>query len=249
MTRAPRPRAHVGVFGGTFNPVHVGHLRAAEEVVEALGLDRMVFVPSGQPPHKAGTDDDPIAPARDRLAWTRLAVRDNPRFEVDPLEVERGGSSYSVETLRAISRRTHPERPVFVIGLDAFRELHTWREPDALLSLAHFAVVSRPPFSAGTTPDGGPASLRAWLPEDLGDEIELEAGGLQGRHRRAGTWVRLLEIHALDVSSSGIRARIRAGGSVRYLIPDPPLTEVLKSGAYAGGDRSTGGTGDGHGNG
>jgi nicotinate-nucleotide adenylyltransferase len=234
------PRALVGVFGGTFNPIHVGHLRAAEEVADALALARVIFVPSAEPPHKAGSAADPIAPARDRLAWVRLAARDNPRFEVDPIEVDRGGSSYSVETLRAIGARTRPERPVFVIGLDAFREIDTWREPEALLGLAHFAVITRPPFAPRA--GGGRASLADWLPPALRPELELSPGGLSARHRRAGTWIGLLDIHALDVSSSDIRARLREGRSVRYLIPEPALEEILKSGAYAAGAGAPGGT-------
>ncbi len=225
---APR----VGILGGTFNPIHVGHLRAAEEVVEALGLERMLFVPSALPPHKRPTGDDPIAPAEDRLAWVRLAVRDNPRFEVDALEIERGGSSYSVETLRAIGARIAPELPVFVIGRDAFLEIGSWREPEALFALAHFAVITRPPYAGETAPDGRPGTLADWLPPGLRDAVDLDPGGLSGRHREAGTRVALLEIGALDVSASDIRTRLRDGRSVRYLIPDAVLHEIEKSGVY-----------------
>ena len=211
----------------------MGHLRAAEEVIEALELERMVFVPSSQPPHKPGKSGDPIAAPADRLTWLRAALRDNPRFEVDPLEVERGGPSFSVDTLRALADRLAPERPVFVIGRDAFREIGSWREPQALFTLAHFAVISRP----GSNPRGGGAgaSLDAWLPESLRGDLELDASGLVARHRRAGTWLRLLEIAALDVSASEIRARLRAGRSVRYLLPEAIHDEVVKSGVYTDG--------------
>jgi nicotinate-nucleotide adenylyltransferase len=217
--------AHVGIFGGTFNPIHVGHLRAAEEVVEALRLERMIFVPSAQPPHKAGTQRDPIAPAAQRLAWVRAAVAGNPRFEVDPIECERAGPSYSVETLRAIGRRVAPELPVFAIGQDAFAEVGTWREPEALFTLAHFAIFTRPPVAKG--------SLAEWLPAVVKGEIALASDGLSGKHRRAGTWLRLLEIPALDVSASDIRARLRQGRSVRYLLPEPVREAVERSGVYA----------------
>jgi nicotinate-nucleotide adenylyltransferase len=216
--------ARVGIFGGTFNPIHVGHLRAAEEVVEALGLERLIFVPCAQPPHKRTLDGDPIAPARARLAWVSLAVADNCRFGVDPLEVERGGPSYSVDTLRAIGARTRPELPVFVLGQDAFLDVGTWREPAALFTLAHFAVITRPPSAAG--------SLADWLPEAVRPDVELAPDGRSGRHLRAGTWLRVLEITALDVSASDIRRRLREGRSVRYLLPEGVRRAVTESGVY-----------------
>jgi nicotinate-nucleotide adenylyltransferase len=221
MTRSSR----VGIYGGTFNPIHIGHLRAAEEVAEALALERVIFVPSAQPPHKHTSKEDPIAPAADRLAWVRMAIADNPRFEVDPLEVERGGSSFSVETLRTIGRKTAPELPVFIIGHDAFVDLGTWREPEMLLTLANFAVTTRPPAAKG--------SLAEWLPSIYEDEVEIARDGLAGRHQTAGTWIRLVEISGLDVSSSDIRARLREGRSVRYLIPEAVAEAIAQSGTFA----------------
>jgi len=229
MTRAAR----LGIFGGTFNPIHVGHLRAAEEVAEALELERVVFVPSAHPPHKAASADDPIAPAADRLAWVRAAVADNPRFEVDALEVERGGASFAVETLRAMGRRTAPDLPVFIMGHDAFVELGSWREPETLLQLAHFAVTTRPPVAKG--------SLREWLPAVFEDAVEIAPDGLSGCHRSAGTWIRVLEISLIDISSSDIRSRLRRGRSVRYLIPDRVVDAITQSGAYTGGKNVTNG--------
>jgi nicotinate-nucleotide adenylyltransferase len=217
----------LGVFGGTFNPIHVGHLRAADEIVEALGLERMLFVPSARPPHKTDegeSRDDTIAPAADRLEWVRLAIADNSRFEVDPIEVERAGPSYLVDTLRVVAKRTAPEHPVFVVGRDAFQEIGDWREPRTLFQLAHFAVITRPPLRDGTLAD--------WLPDCVRDDIELAADGLSGHHRTAGSWVRLLATTALDVSASAIRARLREGLSTRYLMPEPVRRAVLASGCY-----------------
>jgi nicotinate-nucleotide adenylyltransferase len=219
MSGAPR----VGIFGGTFNPIHLGHLRAAEEVTEALALERMIFVPSGEPPHKTASARDPIAPAALRLAWVRAAIADNPRFELDALEVERGGASYSVETLRTLGGRIAPELPVFVLGVDAFAEVDTWREPDALFTLAHFAVISRP---------RRPNPVH-WLPDRVRDAFELSGDGLSARHRGCGTWVRRLEIAALDISASDLRARLRRGRSVRYLLPEAVREDVLRSRVYA----------------
>jgi nicotinate-nucleotide adenylyltransferase len=218
--------ARVGIYGGTFNPIHLGHLRAAEEVVEELGLERIVFVPSAQPPHKSSTSFDPVAPASERLAWVRAATRDNPRFEVDALEIERGGPSFSVETLRTLGARLAPERPVFVLGWDAFVEIGTWREPEALFAMAHIAVTTRPPAVAG--------SLAQWLPEGVRAQLQLAPDGRSGRHRSAGTWLRFVPISALDVSASDIRARLRKGRSIRYLVPETVREAVEQSETYAG---------------
>jgi nicotinate-nucleotide adenylyltransferase len=210
----------IGVFGGTFNPIHVGHLRAAEEVAEALELEKVLFVPSAEPPHK---DERALAPAALRLEWVRAAVEGNPRFEAEPLEVERGGRSYSVDTLRALAARVAKQRLVFVIGCDAFAEIGSWREPEALFELTNFAVMTRPPALD--------ARLADWLPPAAGRAFELGEDGV-GRHRSAGTWLRLVEISALDVSASDLRARLREGRSVRYLLPEAIRRAVLESGVY-----------------
>ncbi len=219
----------VGVYGGTFNPIHLGHLRAAEEVVEALELERMVFVPSARPPHKRD-DDEMIAPAADRLEWARLAVRDNPRFEVDPIELERSGPSFLVDTLHEFRRRLSPALPVFTLGHDAFAEIASWREPAKLFGLAHFAILTRPPTRSG--------SLSDWLPDFMREEIELAADGRSGRHRKAETWIRMIEITGLDISASRIRRLIRQGASTRYLLPEAARATIEGSGYYA--DRQRG---------
>lgn len=229
-TQSTRAGGRLGVFGGTFNPIHVGHLRAAEEVCELLGLERLLFVPSARPPHKSDASNsdtaaDVIAPAAARLSWVRLAVAGNAHFEADPIEVERAGPSFLVDTLRAIGERTAPERPVFVVGRDAFQEIGEWREPRTLFELADFAVMTRPPLRDGTLAD--------WLPACVRDDIELAADGLSGRHRSAGSWVRLLAITALEVSASAIRARLREERSTRYLMPEAVERAVLQSGCYA----------------
>jgi len=153
----------------------------------------------------------------------RLATRDNPRFGVDAIEVERGGRSYSIDTLRALAPRLGPERPVFLIGHDAFALMDTWREPEAIFALAHLAVVVRPPALAG--------SLASWLPKRVRDDVEVEPGGAGARHR-SGSWVRLLEIAGLEVSASDLRARLRSGSSVRYLLPEGVRQAVLDSGVF-----------------
>jgi nicotinate-nucleotide adenylyltransferase len=210
----------LGVFGGTFNPIHLGHLRAAEQVVELLGLDRLLFVPSGTPPHKR---EERLAPARVRLDWVRRAAAGNKRFEVDALEVERGGPSFSVDTLRAIGARVAPRKPVFVIGSDALVELASWREPATILELAHLAVVARRE-AAG--------ALAERFPPALVPALELAPDGRSARHRSAGSWVRWLEIDVLPISATDVRDRLRAGRSVRYLVPEAIHDDVVASGVY-----------------
>lgn len=225
MTAALEP-ASTGLFGGTFNPIHLGHLRVAEEAAEQLGLERVVFIPAATPPHKAPSPDDVLAPAQARLEWVRAAVAGNPRFEVDPLEIERDGLSFSVDTLRHYGEKLAPARPVFLIGQDAFAEIGSWREPEALFALAHFVVLTRPPERGAT--------LREGLPASLAGEIALAPDARSGIHRRSGTWIRLLPVPLLQISASEIRARLRAGRSVRYLLPDPVHDAVLRSRVYAG---------------
>ena len=219
-------QARIGIFGGTFNPIHIGHLRAAEEVVGALRLERMIFVPSADPPHKFDVPGDRLAPAEARLQWVELAIRSNPRFEVDALEVERGGASFSVDTLRTIGERIAPEKPVFTIGQDAFVEIDSWREPEALFELANFAVITRPPVAL--------ASLADWLPRCIRNIVEPDQSGEFALYHRAGTWIRLVQIPALDISSSDVRIRMRDGESVRYLLPPDVEEAVEKSGVYLG---------------
>jgi nicotinate-nucleotide adenylyltransferase len=224
-----------GVFGGTFNPIHLGHLRAAEETCELLGLERMLFVPAADPPLKRGGEMI-LAPAAQRLRWVELAIRDNPRFAADDLELRREGPSYAVDTMRVLAERLAPERPVFVVGRDAFAEIHIWREPKTLLTLCDFAVMSRP-SAPGEDPDGSGETLRGetlrdWMPGELAPEFTFDPAGQEARHREADTWVRRVAIQALDISATDVRRRLREGRSVRYLLPEAVRDAVTSSKAY-----------------
>lgn len=221
----------VGIYGGTFNPIHLGHLRAAEEVAEALGLERVLFVPSGEPPHKrAGRDGDgeldPIAASALRLEWVRAAVAGNPRFEVSTVEIERPGPSYLVETLLRLRESLAPARRVFILGRDAFQEMGGWREPERLLTLADFAVTTRPPIEPTTD------RLDLWLPACARSDFEVASDGRSAVHREAGTRIHLVPITAVDISATDIRARVRAGRSIRYLVPDAVREAIERSGIY-----------------
>lgn len=211
----------IGVLGGTFNPIHLGHLRAAEEVAEALALDRVLLVPSAQPPHKAGGDG--LAPGALRLAWVEAACADNPRLAASDIEVARGGASYTVDTLRALAEQS-AARPVFIIGSDAFAELATWREPKQLFALADFAVIARP---------GTAGRLADWIPDALRGEFALDPAGETARHRATGGQLRAVAISALAISSSEIRDRVRTGRSIRYLVPEPVRRDIEARGVYS----------------
>jgi nicotinate-nucleotide adenylyltransferase len=214
----------IGVLGGTFNPIHLGHLRAAEEVAEALGLARVLLVPSAQPPHKASGAGFPLAPGAQRLAWVGAACAGNPLLSACDLEVARGGASYTVDTLRAIAESHGPARPVFIIGSDAFAELDSWREPKQLFALAEFAVIARP---------GTSGRLSDWIPDSLRADFELDPGGESATHRATGGSLRALTIPALAISSSDIRERVRRGRSIRYLVPEAVRRDIEASGIYA----------------
>jgi nicotinate-nucleotide adenylyltransferase len=141
MGRGKRYMDRLGILGGTFNPIHVAHLSIAEQVGEARGLGKVLFVPAHIPPHKDSPD---IAPAEDRYRMTVLATESNPRFEVSRIEVDRSGTSFTKDTLRELLKK-YPGRELFyIIGSDAVAELPTWREPDVVVKLAKLLVVNRP---------------------------------------------------------------------------------------------------------
>jgi nicotinate-nucleotide adenylyltransferase len=190
----------IGVFGGTFDPIHIAHLAVAEEAAEGLGLERVLFIPAGQPPHKPGRD---ITPAEDRLAMVELAIASNERFEIDRLEIERTGPSYTVDTLEALrsSRVAAGASPdlTLILSAEAFLGLMTWREPRRILELARVVVAPRDGF-----PDAGPGFLARHLPD---------RPDLAGR-------ATFLDAPRLRLSSSELRARGASGRSLRYLVPD-----------------------------
>lgn len=197
----------LGVFGGTFDPVHLAHLRCAEEAREALKLDRVLFVPAANPPHKPGRQ---LTPGEHRLAMVRLALAGNRAFRASSIEIDRPGHSYSVDTLRLLRKRLPPSTEiVFLLGIDAFREIHTWKEYRALFALADLAVLSRPPHRV--------SSLRGLLLVATRRDFCYE--NPQTLRHVSGSRVRFLRLTALDISASAIRQRIDCGQSVRYLVP------------------------------
>jgi nicotinate-nucleotide adenylyltransferase len=202
-----------GVFGGTFNPVHLAHLCLAEAAREALGLSRVCFVPAAVPPLKHRG----LAAASERLEMVRLATASNAAFEALDLELERPGPSYSVDTLRELQGRA----PLwFLIGSDALRELDLWHRPDELLGLASLGVVCRP---------GSEGPLLELLPERFRGQFRE---GERGLEHESGREVRAIPFSALEISASEIRARRASGRSIRYLVPDAVLDYIEKHGLY-----------------
>jgi nicotinate-nucleotide adenylyltransferase len=194
----------VGLLGGTFNPPHLGHLVMAQEAHEQLGLDRVLLVPVAVPPHKEA-EADPGAEARVRLA--ELAVGDDDRFGVSRIEVDRGGPSFTVDTLRALHERAPEDDLTFIVGGDMAHSLPSWRAPEAVLELATLAVAER-------------EGVRR---EDLARRLEPLHGGDR---------VTFFDMPRLDVSSSAIRRRVAAGRSIRYLVPDAVARAVIDGGLY-----------------
>ncbi len=209
-------RSRIGIFGGTFDPVHLAHLRAALEVLEALDLDEMRFMPCNVPPHR----QRPVASAAERLEMVRLAVADEPRFDVDARELDREGPSYSVDTLASL-REEYPDAALcLLMGMDQFQALTTWDRWESIPARAHVVVMHRPGW---TRPDAG--TLAPVL------AAGMEAGALRLREERAGAVV-FVPITPLDVSSTAIRGLVAAGRDVRYLVPDSVRARMLSSGCY-----------------
>ncbi|MFQ5666970.1 MAG: nicotinate-nucleotide adenylyltransferase [Candidatus Binatia bacterium] len=203
---APRER-RVGILGGTFNPIHIGHLRSAEEVREEQHLDRVLFVPSATPPHKR---TDGLVAARHRLAMVQRAIAGNPYFRVSTIEIDRRGRSYSVDTLRCLRARMRHTRFFFIMGIDAFREIATWKDYRSIFLLCDLVVTSRPPVAA--------PALRAALPVAVRREFCYRLPGSVLEHS-TGHQVIFQRVSGLAVSASAIRHRLGHRLSVRYLLP------------------------------
>lgn len=185
----------LGIFGGTFNPVHLGHLIMAQDAIEAFDLGRVVFVPCATPPHKPGVA---LAPAAHRLAMLESAIEGDLRLEVSDLEIQRGGTSYTIDTLRALATENPGVELVFIIGADSLVELHLWRSIDELLGLCRVVTIARPGVNLEAL-KAADLKLGAPWPEKLLADV------------RTG--------HLVNVSSTDIRYRVAEGMSIRYLVP------------------------------
>ncbi len=207
----------LGIFGGTFDPIHNGHLRTAFELAECLDLERVLFVPAADPPHRPV----PRVPAAQRLEFVRAAIADEPRFTLDERELRRGGRSYTVLTLEELRAEVGPRPLVLCLGMDAFLGLPTWHRWTELTSLAHLAVAHRPGFAP---PAAGP----------LGELVARRLAAMPGELAAtpagrvfffAGTQV--------ELSATELRSVLESGRDPRYLMPEPVRRMILDTGAYA----------------
>ncbi len=209
----------LGIFGGTFDPIHVAHLRTAEEAREALALDRVELVLSATPPHKAPGTQASLAHRRRML---ELAVAGNPLLAPNLSELEREGPSYSIDTIRAVQARQPDAALTFILGADAFAEIGTWKDYDDLLGLCDFCVISRPGARDGEVP----IAVEKSFCYDPSRGVYVH---------RSGRALRFLPVTALMISASDIRRRCAAGRSIRYLVPDAVAAYVAANGLYDSG--------------
>ncbi len=219
------PFTRIGLLGGTFNPVHNCHLSIAGHAQEALSLDRVLFIPSGVPPHKSR---DSLAPAHHRLRMVQHAVAGLPGFTVSDVEANAPDTSYTIDTVRTL-RETVKGEFWFIIGLDAFLEIEGWKSAETLLTLTNFLVLSRPhvPFSR--------VAALALLPSLPGEQLERLDDGHQRRlDLPVGpqATITFLRIDPCDVSSSTVRERIRTGADVADWLPPPVHSYIIRHNLY-----------------
>lgn len=210
----------IGIFGGTFNPIHLAHLRIAEEIRERFDLGKVIFVPAATPPHKPLADDLSFV---HRLKMVEMAVRGNRHFSVSDLEGKRSGKSYSIDTLHEF-RKMYPRDEFFLImGSDSFAEFGTWKEYAAIFSCCNIVTITRP---------GADITLMEALPVDIAHEFCYHEAEKRLSHR-SGYSVYAVEGTQLDISSTNIRALVRMGRSIKYLVPQTVERYIIRQRFYA----------------
>ncbi|MDU1176559.1 MAG: nicotinate-nucleotide adenylyltransferase [Peptoniphilus harei] len=196
-----------GIFGGSFNPIHYGHLMICEYIKEEMGLDKVIFIPTGNPPHK-----DLGVSAEDRYEMVRLAISPNPDFEISDIETTRVNLSYTVDTIRELKKIYKEEKLYFLIGLDSLFQLKTWKKIGDLSQEIEFVVALRPGYIDK---------------EEINREIDF-------LRENFGTRINLIKTPLYEISSTDLRDRIHEGKSLRYLIPKKVLDYIEESGFYKG---------------
>jgi nicotinate-nucleotide adenylyltransferase len=202
----------IGILGGTFDPIHFGHLRLAQEVADALSLTQIRFIPGGTPPHRAL----PQTPAGDRVAMVRLAIDGNPLFALDERETRRSGKSYTFDTLNELRAELGANCPlVLLMGADAFLGFETWHRWQEIFGLTHIAVAHRPGSGLGE------------MPAALAREFaQRRTHDTQAVHRAAAGIIVEVPITALDISATAVRAMVRAQRSANYLLPPAVIRHI-----------------------
>lgn len=211
----------VGLFGGTFNPIHLGHLRSAEEVRELFNLKQVIFIPSANPPHKQGKDI--ISPIH-RMEMVNIAIEENQSFSVSDIEIKRQGKSYSIETIDHIRQINDSDLTLFfIIGIDAFTEISTWKDYTNLFSRCNFVVTTRPGYSL--------TNLEIVLPADVAGNFTYSSKEDRFIHP-SNFSLYFRDITNLDISSSVVRKRIKENRSVRYFLPEKVIEYIQGHGLY-----------------
>lgn len=193
-----------GIFGGTFDPIHYGHLVAAEEARVVLGLERVLIVPAGQPPHKSAW---PITAAEHRVAMVRLAIASNPHFVLSRVDLDRPGPHYSVDMVSRLRRELGPGELYFIVGMDSLMQLPTWHEPERLMGLCYVVGVNRPGYTYSLAP------------------LEAVVPGISAH-------IRVLEAPQLEIASSEIQERVRSGLPIKYQLPDSVEQYIMEHRLY-----------------
>jgi nicotinate-nucleotide adenylyltransferase len=216
-------RSLIGIFGGTFDPIHYGHLRIAEEVAEMIHVRKVHFIPAGCPRLRC----PPKASLQHRAAMVGLAIQDNPRFILDEREIRRPGVSYSVESLRELKQELGEDVTLcFVTGADAFMNLASWHKWRELFGLCHFIIAARPGHVLSENPD--------ILSQELGTECAPRwVSSVDSLRHATSGMIFIAQTTLLDISATVIRARVAAGKSIRYLIPDAALDYIAANHLYS----------------
>ena len=210
-----------GLLGGTFDPIHLGHLRCAEEILEIFNLNRIILTPASKPPHKIEAD---ITTFYHREQMVRLAIEGNPSFSFSDVENQQKGKSYSVHTIEYFLEKYLKQLELhFIVGQDAFHAIQTWREWEKLLLLCNFVVMTRPGYEN--------KGLKGILPPRFASQFLYDADQ-KGFRGPTGHTLFFREVTFLDISSSNIRQRIKEGKSITYLVPDAVRHYISKNNLY-----------------
>ena len=196
----------IGIMGGTFNPIHIGHLIIAEMAYKQFNLDKVMFMPASKPPHKL---DEEILEDVKRVAMVKLAINDNPHFELSLMEINRQGISYTAQTLEQLTKEYPNTEFYFIVGGDSIADIETWREPEKVMQLSHLVACVR----------------------DQVDDIKLEEQ-ICYLNQKYNTKVHKLSAPKIDISSTLIRERVASDNTVKYLVPDQVLTYINKYRLY-----------------
>jgi nicotinate-nucleotide adenylyltransferase len=222
MREMSKPVLKIGLFGGTFNPIHLGHVKAAEIVAERFLLDKLFFIPSYIPPHK---ESDQIASPGHRLRMVELALEPFPRFFPSSIEVDAGGMSYSIVTLKKMKIQYPEARILFLLGVDAFLEIETWMDYESVLEQCSFIIMSRPQFRLGDAH----RVLNSTYSQRI---IDLSSTDTAFSIDLSANLIYLIPIQALDISSTEVRERVNSNQSIKDLVPESVENYIKENGLY-----------------